>query len=167
MPAVDTELTRVTASTGGWGGDLHLKTRGQTGPEGSGLPAACSRTTDVRDRGRHEELQFKALLCTRGQGGVGRGRARSTRARRGHAGPEMAPLSLCTPGQGDPGKQGSRAHVCACVHAVHTHVPLHGCAWDREGPGASPLTSPFSTRGFTSARSTSCSSRDMSLLSPA
>lgn len=62
------------------------------------------------------------------------------------------------------------AHTCVymdvCSYCAHTYVHV------RVGMGggvsrASPLTSPFSTKGFTSARSTSCSSRDMSLLSPA
>lgn len=51
--------------------------------------------------------------------------------------------------------------MCLCVHVHTVHTCVYMC--DR----ASPLTSPFSTKGFTSARSTSCSSRDMSLLSPA
>ena len=62
------------------------------------------------------------------------------------------------------------AHTCVymdvCSYYAHTYVHV------RVGVGggtsrASPLTSPFSTKGFTSARSTSCSSRDMAVLSPA
>lgn len=54
-----------------------------------------------------------------------------------------------------------------CIFIAMTVCAMYVCVYYKhkmEKYEAAPLTSPFSTRGFTSARSTSCSSRDMSLL---
>ena len=97
---------------------------------------------------------------------------------RAKLGPELEPPGLLQLDKVTCGNQ-EAVDMCMCVHGC-AHMCVHGCVFllcthicpctSGVGGGVSrafPLTSPFSTKGFTSARSTSCSSRDMALLSPA